>query len=364
MVGQLIIQSGSNAILYADRWAGGPTGDHCKFFWCSQGYDSHCSGDLHAIDRAQYARSVQLDPQDPIPTAAFFGGRIVTPADRPATVYRWPGQRLDAVRAAQAMQLYALGTGGFLAGANAILVFGLGTVPLLFAFGTLNSLLSRRFTRGMLRTSAVLVCVLGLIMVSRGLVLAGVAVSPGSLVSRTNAASVARIEGGVQVVKTVVENQSYSPRLQVIQKGIPVRWVIEARSLNGCNDMITIPELGIKQKLVPGRNVVQFTPKKEGTLTYSCWMGMITGGFRVVKYLSRTRAGDIDRYIRDENSSNAGTSNGCCGPVPPKFRGGRIPVDELAVAKIVDGEQRVQIKVNDEGFVPAAFFNPLIFTIS
>ena len=41
----------------------------------------------------------------------------------------------------QAMQLYALGTGSFLMGAASMFVFSLGTVPLMFGFGALSSLL-------------------------------------------------------------------------------------------------------------------------------------------------------------------------------------------------------------------------------
>lgn len=205
----------------------------------------------------------------------------------------------------------------------------------------------------MLKASAILVCVLGVVMVSRGLALAGVAVSPGSLVSRAGVAPLAKMERGVQVVQTVVEDQSYNPRVQVVQKGIPVHWIIEAKSLNGCNNPIVIPELGIERRLTPGRNVIEFTPTREGTLSYSCWMGMITGGFRIVKDINQINAGDIDRYIQEGNSQTTKRGKGCCEPVPPKFVGGRIPVDELAVAKIVNGEQRVSITVNEEGFVPA-----------
>lgn len=253
----------------------------------------------------------------------------------------------------QAMQLYALGTGGFLAGAGTMLVFGLGTVPLLFTFGTVNTMLSQGFTRGMLKASAVLVCVLGVVMVSRGLALAGVAVNPESLVSRAGVVPLAKMDGRVQVVKTVVEDQAYNPRVQVVQKGVPVRWIIEVKSLNGCNNPIVVPELGIEHRLTPGKNVIEFTPAREGILAYSCWMGMITGSFRVVKDLNRISTGDIDRYIKEDNSQTTERRSGCCGPVPPKFQGGRIPVDELAVAEIVNGEQRVTIRVNEEGFIPA-----------
>ena len=74
----------------------------------------------------------------------------------------------------QAMQLYALGTGSFLAGALSMFIFSLGTVPLMFGLGALSSLLSSKFTSRMMKVSAALVLLLGLVMVNRGLALSGV----------------------------------------------------------------------------------------------------------------------------------------------------------------------------------------------
>ena len=65
----------------------------------------------------------------------------------------------------QAMQLYALGTGSFINGALSMFVFSLGTVPLMFGLGAISSFLSSKFTHKMLKVSAVLVMVLGVIMV-------------------------------------------------------------------------------------------------------------------------------------------------------------------------------------------------------
>lgn len=69
----------------------------------------------------------------------------------------------------QAMQIYALGTGSMLEGATSMFFFSLGTVPLMFGLGALGSFLGGRFSMKMIRTSAVLVVVLGIIMLNRGL---------------------------------------------------------------------------------------------------------------------------------------------------------------------------------------------------
>lgn len=74
----------------------------------------------------------------------------------------------------QAMQLYALSTGSVAAGALSMFLFSLGTVPLMFGLGALSSFLSARFTSVMMKVSAVLVILLGLMMLNNGLSLSGI----------------------------------------------------------------------------------------------------------------------------------------------------------------------------------------------
>ena len=59
----------------------------------------------------------------------------------------------------QSMQLYALSTGSFLGGALSMLLFSLGTVPLMFGFGALSGGLNRRYAKHMLTVSALLIFV-------------------------------------------------------------------------------------------------------------------------------------------------------------------------------------------------------------
>ena len=73
----------------------------------------------------------------------------------------------------QAMQLYALSTGSFAQGALSMLVFSLGTVPLMFGLGALSSFLSARFTGVMLKASGAMVIFLGIVMLNNGLSLYG-----------------------------------------------------------------------------------------------------------------------------------------------------------------------------------------------
>lgn len=179
----------------------------------------------------------------------------------------------------QAMQLYALGTGSFLTGAFSMLVFSLGTVPLMFAFGALSTFLSGKFTHKMMQVSAVLVMVLGVLMVSRGFSLSGIQIggaAPGA------AQNVAKVSGNVQEITTSFNNGYYAPI--TVKKGVPVKWIIQVTDadLNGCNNPVTIPKYNIQKQLVPGDNVIEFTPEDTGTIPYSCWMGMIRSTITVV----------------------------------------------------------------------------------
>lgn len=203
----------------------------------------------------------------------------------------------------QTMQVYALGTGGVLPGALSMLLFSVGTVPLMFGLGALSSLLSAKLTRTMLKASGALVMALGLAMALRGTRLLGVSLPPLAPIARSSAGgeapALATVAGGVQTVRTSLESGRYRPL--VVQKGIPLRWIITATEddLNGCNNPLTIPEKGIEKTLVPGDNLIEFTPEREGTITYTCWMGMISSTIRVVADVTapapftRASAGEI-----------------------------------------------------------------------
>lgn len=183
----------------------------------------------------------------------------------------------------QAMQLYALGTGSVFAGAISAFFFSMGTVPLMFGLGALSSILNGKFTRKIMKTSAALVIVLGIIMFNRGLGLSGISVfDPG-----TEASSIASVKGNIQTVTTNLESGRYTPI--TVQKGIPVKWTIQAdeADLNGCNNPITIPKYRYTKELSSGDNVIEFIPEQEGNIVYTCWMGMIRSNITVVEDLNK-----------------------------------------------------------------------------
>ncbi len=135
--------------------------------------------------------------------------------------------------------------------------------------------------------SAALVVILGVIMFSNGMNLSGITAPLPSVSASGSAANsnVAVIQNGVQTVTTTLSTGSYEPI--ILGKGVPVRWIIQAEkgNINGCNNEIVIPEFDKQKELEPGDNVIEFTPDKIGTFTYSCWMGMIRSTITVVDEL-------------------------------------------------------------------------------
>lgn len=186
----------------------------------------------------------------------------------------------------QTMQLYALGTGSFITGALSMLAFSLGTVPLMLTLGVVATFLSRNFSKNLVKVGAVLIIGMGLVMVNRGFSLAG---STGPLYQLNgfeqpaSNRSIVSEDGTYQTVTIEVQNYFYEPITVV--KDIPVIFNLHAdeNQLNGCNGAIQIVTYGIKKGLMPGDNIVEFTPTESGEFNYSCWMGMINSTITVVE---------------------------------------------------------------------------------
>lgn len=228
----------------------------------------------------------------------------------------------------QSMQILALASGNPFAGALSMLLFSLGTVPLMLGLGTLVSALGKRFARTVMNVGAVLVTVLGLAMLSQGGSLSGM-LSPDTLLFLVSglcvigvAASLpfsrkayriagvlaaaamvitagvvwkqlekqedtdgsgVQITDGVQLVTSTLQPGKY-PTITV-QAGIPVKWTIDAPdgSINGCNYKMIIQQYGIEHTFREGENTIEFTPTEPGTVSYTCWMGMIRGSIVVTE---------------------------------------------------------------------------------
>ncbi|MEH7254904.1 sulfite exporter TauE/SafE family protein [Neobacillus niacini] len=268
----------------------------------------------------------------------------------------------------QTMQIFALGTGSAAAGALSMFMFSIGTVPLMLTFGALSGLLSKGYTKKILKFSGVLIIMLGIIMSNRGLALAGMNISPMAIMSSVGAfgdasatsdpsnAIKATIKDGVQILNMTANVYGYTPRTLYVQKGMPLKWVVEGEEITGCNNTIVVPDMNIQQKLQSGNNLIEFTPGDED-LNFSCWMGMKRGVIKVVDDLESIAASNSDGDGLDTAVAAAPEE-----PAKPSIYGDdftKVATDRLVkVAEAAGNEQT--ITVTGTGYE----FEPLIIVVN
>lgn len=197
----------------------------------------------------------------------------------------------------------ALASGNPVTGTVSMFMFSLGTVPLMLSLGSIVSLIGRKYTNQVMKIGAILIAVMGLSMLTQGVILSGLlstvdqtfntekvdgSYNTGSSNSGLSGNSEPvtkdqiQIVDGVQIVNSTLTRGRY-PEITV-KAGIPVRWTIDAPegSLNGCNYRMFIQHYGIEHTFDYGENVIEFTPTETGEVPYSCWMGMIYGKINVI----------------------------------------------------------------------------------
>jgi len=222
----------------------------------------------------------------------------------------------------QTMQLYALGTGSLTKGALSMFLFALGTVPLMLTFGTLSNILSKCYTKKLLKLSGTIVVVLGLIMGSRGFSLAGISLhifplnnsSATYATNKTTPSNIAKpiIKNGVQIIKMTANSNGYTPTVLYVQKNMPVKWIITGKELTSCNYQLIVPSLQIQKQLKSGDNVLNFTPK-DGDINFTCGMGMLNGVIKVVDNVKT-----VDTSKSDPSLPYSSSSPSCCSQSAPK----------------------------------------------
>lgn len=183
----------------------------------------------------------------------------------------------------QALQIYALTTGSFVASALTLAAFSLGTVPALLALGWASNGLKGKAGSFFFRFSGALVVMMGLWNVQNGLTsfgyplsmpkFPGAAASAAAYVPDPNVA----VEDGVQVIRMkLASNPSYLPSdTYTVKAGMPVRMEIEGPG-TGCRGILQVPKAHASVALTQAQNVLEFTPK-QGDYVFSCSMGMFPG---------------------------------------------------------------------------------------
>lgn len=193
----------------------------------------------------------------------------------------------------QALQLYALTTGSALISGLLLGAFAIGTAPSLLALGFASSSLKGKAGRFFLQLSGVAVIILGLWNIQNGMTIAGypltlpkIEVSQASETESETASDLnVEIADGEQVIRmtlTARDPYYYPSDSFTVTAGMPVRLEIEGEG-TGCRSIFQIPKLNVREELDKQVNVIAFTPKKAGTYTFSCSMGMFKGSLKVVE---------------------------------------------------------------------------------
>ena len=177
----------------------------------------------------------------------------------------------------QSMQLFAVSTGSFFSGAMIMVLFALGTAPVLLGLGFATSKFSHMKATLFKLIIGMVVIGFALSTLLSGFAQSGIDVS----FSGSGGGQETVVEGDVQVVTMTADYRGYTPSTFRVKQGVPVRWEINATQITGCTDEIIVPDLGIRKPLEMGINIIEFVPEEVGTIGFSCWMGMVRGKFIV-----------------------------------------------------------------------------------
>lgn len=187
----------------------------------------------------------------------------------------------------QSMQIFALSSGSFLAGALNLFFFALGTVPALLLLGITASWTRSKKLIVFRKVAGFLIIIFAIYTFKSGISLLGVDAAVLQSEQQVEKVQPQKQEGKIlssqeaMVVKMSVTSRGFEPRVLKIKKGVPVRWIIQGEQISGCTNRIIVPGLEQSIDIKKGENILEFTPTKKGTLAFSCWMGMVRGKFIV-----------------------------------------------------------------------------------
>lgn len=177
----------------------------------------------------------------------------------------------------QSMQIFALSNGSFLGGGLIMGVFALGTAPGLLSLGGLVALIKGRRQGIFFKTAGLIIILFGILNFINGYNFLKLQASAAPQIT-TGAIT----KGEVQIIEMEQHGRGYRPSTLVVEVNRPVRWVITSTSPYSCASDLVVPALKINQRLVKGKNIIEFTPTSVGKIGFSCSMGMYSGVIEVI----------------------------------------------------------------------------------
>lgn len=190
----------------------------------------------------------------------------------------------------QAMEVIAIGTGNPWYAASVMFAFILGTSPTFLIFGFLLEKGSVSFKKYFPSIAGTAMIIMSVFSVNTGIAVMG---SPYTIQNfyqvATNKSESKEPTGNsvlgdkIQTATINVKNSGYTPANITLKKGVLTKLKLITNDVESCSRAFTIPALNIS-KLLPksGETTIEFTPTKEGALTFACSMGMYTGRFNII----------------------------------------------------------------------------------
>lgn len=173
----------------------------------------------------------------------------------------------------QSAELYALSLANPVSSALVMLIFALGTLPVLLGVSVLVSTGRGVWHNRIKAVAGVLIILLGLNGFQNSLILFGWFIPR---IENKNSVF-AEIKTNEQVIEMTVSEQGYEPAVLYVKAGIPVRLLVYGTENMGCAQTLVSRSLGINTELIVGTNEITFKPTQLGTYGFSCAMGMVRG---------------------------------------------------------------------------------------
>lgn len=183
-----------------------------------------------------------------------------------------------------AMQLYAVSTANPVRGFLSMLMFGLGTLPVMLGVSFFQNFFARK-KEILQKILSAFILLLAFSMLLRGLTGLGLKGFSGGQSVKNPAKNWKLAElssdGKSQKVEINLSYDGYENF--AVKKGIPVTFIINAEEdfITGCNNRVISNDFGFDKTLQPGKNEIDFLPEKKGTYIYSCWMYMLKNKINV-----------------------------------------------------------------------------------
>lgn len=187
----------------------------------------------------------------------------------------------------QAMMAQAIVLGSGVAGAVAMGLFVLGTVPLFVLLGVGTAKIGDLVRERFMKVAALAVLVISVGSLNGGLILSGSNVYP-SLVAKNIYCGISfcpeELGEPKNNIEVMINKLGYLMNSKVIRAGEKISLRLTNTDGVGCQQAFTIPALGISKIVPVGQTeTVEFVaPSKSGVLAFSCSMGMYEGTFRIV----------------------------------------------------------------------------------